>query len=692
MKGAKILTGIIGILFLLIILTAASHANVPGEINYQGYLTDDLGDPVADGNYQMRFIIYDAATGGTDLWHETHTTVMVVNGIYNVILGQLIPLNPNYFDGDLYLGVTVSGDSEMTPRQKLTSTSFAMKAAVADDADTLDGLDSADLDQSSHLSDYSNPHGVTPAQIGAASDSDFSTHESKPSVHHAKTTRFTELTDTASDSQIPGTITRDSELSSGLALKADLGHDHDTRYYSKGQIDSIVAAQESRINALETLLANVTKNGNEITFSGVNVKIVNGTGSTQGTVNGTGNLIVGYNELRGSGDVRTGSHNIVVGGKNNYSSYGGLIAGYYNTVSGQYSTAGGGRANIASGDYASVSGGHESIASGMYASVSGGRDNIASGDYASVSGGNGNKAIGSGSSVSGGRDNIASGMYANVSGGGHNEASGESSFAGGGGGDNLSEGNEAFADYSVVLGGMVNIAGDPALFNHSIGVNSVITAGLDNKASGDYANVSGGQANKATGAGSSVRGGYNNEATGAGSSVSAGYGNDAIGNYANISGGHENTASGMYASVRGGYNNEASNTYASVSGGRDNIASGDYTNVSGGRSNTASGDYASVSGGQISIASGMYASVSGGHESIASGMYASVSGGEANEASGPYSTVSGGVINTASGNSSSVSGGNGNTASGSSSSVSGGEIRAVTGVNDWRAGSLWENY
>ena len=82
-------------------------------------------------------------------------------------------------------------------------------------------------------------------------------------------------------------------------------------------------ALEARVAALEALFASVSLNGNDITFSGVNVRIVNGTGSTEGAVNGLGNLIVGYNEERtspGYENDRSGSHNIVVGNWNNFTS------------------------------------------------------------------------------------------------------------------------------------------------------------------------------------------------------------------------------------------------------------------------------------------------------------------------------------------------------------------------------------
>jgi hypothetical protein len=94
-----------------------------------------------------------------------------------------------------------------------------------------------------------------------------------------------------------------------------------------------------------------------ISFHGVNVRIVNGTGTTDGVVDGAGNLIVGYNELRTSGNFRSGSHNLVVGKEHNFSSFGGLVAGKGSTVSGAHASVSGGRDNTASGFGSSVSGG-----------------------------------------------------------------------------------------------------------------------------------------------------------------------------------------------------------------------------------------------------------------------------------------------------------------------------------------------
>jgi hypothetical protein len=157
----------------------------------------------------------------------------------------------------------------------------------------------------------------------------------------------------------------------------------------------------------------------EVVFSGVNVRIVNGMGSTE-TTNGCGNLIVGYNESRPAGagsDVRTGSHNIIVGQQDNYSSFGGLIAGLANASLADYASVSGGNGNSATGRYSTIGGGFSNTASGQFSAVSGGNSSSASGDFSSVSGGVENVAGGFGSSVGGGQQNNASGVESSISGG-----------------------------------------------------------------------------------------------------------------------------------------------------------------------------------------------------------------------------------------------------------------------------------
>jgi len=134
MKSKIMMTYCVGLLLFFIIASAATHAEVPKQINYQGYLTDPDGNPVPDGQYDMLFKIWDEPTDGTELWTEDNT-VTATKGIYNVILGTGVPIEPDNFDGDgdRYLGITVDPDiDEMMPRQKLTSTVYSLRAAKAD--------------------------------------------------------------------------------------------------------------------------------------------------------------------------------------------------------------------------------------------------------------------------------------------------------------------------------------------------------------------------------------------------------------------------------------------------------------------------------------------------------------------------------------------------------------------------------
>jgi len=104
-------------------------------------------------------------------------------------------------------------------------------------------------------------------------------------------------------------------------------------------LQSAVANLTGRVVELEAKLAHVTASGNDIVISGANLYVNDGSGGTDGPVNGLGNVVIGYNELRGSGDDRSGSHNLVVGSKNNYSSYGGLVGGQEAQTSTPFSIA-----------------------------------------------------------------------------------------------------------------------------------------------------------------------------------------------------------------------------------------------------------------------------------------------------------------------------------------------------------------
>lgn len=103
-------------------------------LNYQGVLTDAGGTAVPDRDYQLTFRIYDVYAGGTDLWEETHANVPVTKGIFNVILGSKVALDLP-FDDPYYLGISVEGEMELTPRIPLTAAAYAFtaKGVLGDD-------------------------------------------------------------------------------------------------------------------------------------------------------------------------------------------------------------------------------------------------------------------------------------------------------------------------------------------------------------------------------------------------------------------------------------------------------------------------------------------------------------------------------------------------------------------------------
>lgn len=171
----------------------------------------------------------------------------------------------------------------------------------------------------------------------------------------------------------------------------------------------------NRVIALETKTASMSAIVDPVTskptvrFEGVNLQVVNGSGLTEGSINGVGNLIVGYNESLGFAK-HTGSHNLIVGDNHSYSSFGGIVVGQSNTITEAFASVSGGTNNIAGGFGASVSGGNGNSALHIDASVTGGRFNTATAFCASVTGGEVNKADNEGATVSGGQFRTASGQ------------------------------------------------------------------------------------------------------------------------------------------------------------------------------------------------------------------------------------------------------------------------------------------
>ena len=98
-------------------------------INYQGYLTDSSGNPVND-TLDIVFRLYNVESGGEALWTETQN-VEVQDGLFSVLLGSVtdIPAGVVANNDDLWLGIAVGADDEMSPREKIASVPYAMSSS-----------------------------------------------------------------------------------------------------------------------------------------------------------------------------------------------------------------------------------------------------------------------------------------------------------------------------------------------------------------------------------------------------------------------------------------------------------------------------------------------------------------------------------------------------------------------------------
>jgi hypothetical protein len=139
---------IVTLLLCLVMISTASVFSqildgVPHLINYQGRLTDAVGNPVADGEHLVTFSIWSdpTSTSPTDReWISPDCPVLVVNGLFNWQLGSRENLPPWIATNgaDLWLGIQVESNPEITPRTCLCSAPYAYKAWQADYAEYAD--------------------------------------------------------------------------------------------------------------------------------------------------------------------------------------------------------------------------------------------------------------------------------------------------------------------------------------------------------------------------------------------------------------------------------------------------------------------------------------------------------------------------------------------------------------------------
>jgi hypothetical protein len=109
---------------------------VPGStFTYQGRLTEN-GAP-ANGSYDLRFILYSAESGGSQVGAitEIKDNVTVANGLFTVTLNFGLGVfdgSPRWLEIAVRPGASTGEFTVLSPRQRITPTPYAFHAAMAE--------------------------------------------------------------------------------------------------------------------------------------------------------------------------------------------------------------------------------------------------------------------------------------------------------------------------------------------------------------------------------------------------------------------------------------------------------------------------------------------------------------------------------------------------------------------------------
>jgi hypothetical protein len=200
---------------LAVLCTSTTAAlAVPVTTSFTARVQNGSG-PVT-GLVTLNFKIFDAASSGTMVWEETHSSVSADAGLVYVELGSVNPstngLDETVFTGgNMWLEITIDGATQ-SPRLPIGSVPYAVHAATAD---TLGDLAPSDVALSTHThdSDYaplSHSHSAADITTGTLS-----------------TNRYDAYNDLSVSSRLDGGQSTDVLLRSvGDSRYATSGHGH----------------------------------------------------------------------------------------------------------------------------------------------------------------------------------------------------------------------------------------------------------------------------------------------------------------------------------------------------------------------------------------------------------------------------------------------------------------------------------
>jgi len=617
----------------------------PRLLNYQGYLTDTLGNPTND-SFDFLFRIYDASSAGNMLWSENQIEVPVLKGIFHVSLGIVSSIPDSVFTKGTNRWLELRFNSQtLSPRTRIVSAPYAYTATHSDTADYARNVtpDNKWIRSGGKVYPYNltDTVGIRTTLPRYALDVNGvicgGTADTVKAVYGAVLGGYSNLAgDAAADTSAAvcagynnSALEKYSFIGGGRQNQAD------------GNFASIGGGYYNSANGEYSLIAGGIDNQTDTAYSVV-------CGGFDNLAHGMGAFIGGgyFNRADSSYSVTAGGTNNVAGGRFSF-----VGSGYGDSALGTISVIGGGQYNKA-----------------LYgAAVGGGEYNQANGSFSAIAGGNSNLAAASYSTIAGGSHNTVNNIYAAVAGGYDNTISGNYAVISGGRADTVN------CLYGGILSGYSNLAGDAPE-----DTAAVVCGGWDNAATGKYSFVGGGQYDTASGIWSTVGGGSRHSAVGDYCGVFSGYnnhaGNDVTDTAAVVCGGYNAMATAPFSFVGGGQNVSATYPYAIVVGGTNNISASNYGFIGGGNNNTIGGTtYSTICGGlSNTTSSGGYNFIGGGTGNNASYSYSTVCGGYYCSATQGNAAVCGGDNNAASGNGSFIGSGYHNCSSGQYSSIPGG--------------------
>jgi microcystin-dependent protein len=137
----------------LLLPRSAFSDDVPAALNYQGRLTDNLGNALTTGYYHIEFRVWDdplLTNSGSLVWGRMFPLHVMQDGIFNLLLTddgglvtnpapQVADLRDAFESEDAYLGLTVvwtpagavGSPKEISPRQRLVSAPYTFHAQHA---------------------------------------------------------------------------------------------------------------------------------------------------------------------------------------------------------------------------------------------------------------------------------------------------------------------------------------------------------------------------------------------------------------------------------------------------------------------------------------------------------------------------------------------------------------------------------